>query len=366
MALVLSTTATGHAATLTWSGGSGGAGDAWRNGNNWTPAAGQGGPGTGDEAIFSTAGTAAAIGINFNDGRGQVVLVGSIALAAGGSRSFYNSSANSVGTLRLEGSGGRLLANSAPGTSLSLLDEPGRAMGVHLAAAGDIEVGPANASIIIGSGISGSSGFGKTGAGLLRLEGSNVLGGPVVVSGGVLELAGHTGASLGFASTVRVENGATLKLVRAEQLGASTALDLAGGTLRGATGQAAVAETAGALTLSANSTIDLGASSIRLANSSAVVWAAASVLTITNWRGPAGGNGGGRLFFGVGGLDSAQLAQIYFADAGILGAQLIGPDGELSPIPEAPVIAGAAALVVFILWRERGRLIRAARRRFVR
>ena len=72
------------------------------------------------------------------------------------------------------------------------------------------------------------------------------------------------------------------------------------------------------------------------------------------------------MIFGVGGLDSAQLAQIYFADAGILGAQLIGPDGELSPIPEAPVIAGAAALVVFILWRERGRLIRAARRRLVR
>lgn len=82
------------------------------------------------------------------------------------------------------------------------------------------------------------------------------------------------------------------------------------------------------------------------------------VLAINNWCGPAGGNGGGRLIFGVGGLDSAQLAQISFADAGILGAQLIGPDGERSPIPEAPVI--------FILGRERGRLIRAARRRLVR
>ncbi len=64
------------------------------------------------------------------------------------------------------------------------------------------------------------------------------------------------------------------------------------------------------------------------------------------------------MIFGVGGLDSAQLAQIYFADAGILGAQLIGPHGELSPIPEAPVL--------FILGRERGRLIRVARRRLVR
>jgi hypothetical protein len=102
------------------------------------------------------------------------------------------------------------------------------------------------------------------------------------------------------------------------------------------------------LTLSAGSTIDLGASAVRFADSSVITWDAAATLTITNWRGAEGGG----LFFGTGGLTSAQLAQIYFADLGVQGAQLVGPDGELTPIPEAPVTAAAAMLVAFIVWRE--------------
>ena len=31
--------------------------------------------------------------------------------------------------------------------------------------------------------------------------------------------------------------------------------------------------------------------------------------------------------------------------------------GELAPIPEAPVVWGAAAVAAFIIWRERRRLI---------
>ena len=174
----------------------------------------------------------------------------------------------------------------------------------------------------------------------------------MVVSGGVLELSSSTGGSLGSAAGLRLESGAAAVLTAPRQLGAGTSIDLAGGTLRGAGGVTVREEIAGTLTLSASSTIDLGASAIRFADSSAITWAGSTTLTITNWRGAAGGG----LFFGTGGLTSTQLAQIYFADLGVQGAQLVGREGELTPIPEAPVTAAAVVLAVFIVWRERRRL----------
>ena len=350
-----------RAATYTWSGGSGGGGDAWRNANNWSPSSGQGGPGTGDMAVFSTKGSA-TIGINFNDGRRLVAPIGTIFLSAGGNRTIFNSSGNTAGTLRLESLNGQLLINQATNATLTLSNGASQAMAVHLAAAGKIQVTATNSSIVINSAISGRHGFTKTGGGLLRLEGVNSLGGPVTVAGGELALAAIKGASLGAVTSVRVRSGATLRLVTAEQLGSVTDLDLAGGTLRGSSGQAAVEETAGKLTLSASSTIDLRASVITFADSSSVVWCSGTALTITNWRSVADPQGG-RIYFGIGGLTSTQLAQIYFADLGIRGAQLAGSDGELMPIPEAPVAAAAAALVGFIVWRERRPLLRAMQQR---
>jgi autotransporter-associated beta strand protein len=234
------------------------------------------------------------------------------------------------------------------------------AMRIELASGGDIHVAAAAAGVVLDGQVIGTHGFGKTGAGWLRLTHSNALTGSVVVSGGKLELAAAHGGALRNASTLRIESGGTAVLAAARQLGAGTSVDLAGGTLRGAHGAAAVEERAGVLTLSSSSTIDLGASAIRFADSSAITWDGSSILTITNW----GGTPGGGLFFGSGGLTSTQLAQIYFADIRVQGAQLIGPEGELSPIPEAPVAAAAAALAGFILWRERRRLMRAVRHRF--
>jgi autotransporter-associated beta strand protein len=350
-----------RAAAYTWSGGSGGGGDAWRNANNWNPSAGQGGPGTGDIAIFSTQGSA-TIGINFNDGRGLVAPIGTIVLSAGGNRTLFNSSANAAGTLRLESLNGQLLLNQATNATLTLSNGASQAMAVHLAAAGTMQVTATNSSIVINSAISGRHGFTKTGGGLLRLEAANSLGGPVTVSGGELALAAIKGASLGAATSVRVRSGAELRLVTAEQLGSATDLDLAGGTLRGSSGQTAVVETAGKLTLSASSTIDLRASVITFADSSSVVWCSGTALNINNWRSAADPQGG-RIYFGIGGLTSTQLAQVYFSDLGIQGAQLAGPSGELMPIPEAPVAAAAAALVGFIVWCERRRLLRAVQQR---
>jgi autotransporter-associated beta strand protein len=312
-------------------------------------------------AVFSTQGSA-TIGINFNDGRGLVAPIRTIVLSAGGNRTIFNSSGNTAGTLRLESLNSQLLLNQATNATLTLSNGASQAMAVHLAAAGTIQVTATNSSIVIKSAISGPSGFTKTGGGLLRLEGVNSLGGSVIVAGGELSVAANTGASLGGVTNVRVQSGATLRLVTAEQLGSVTDLDLAGGTLRGSSGQTAVEETAGKLTLSASSTIDLRASVITFADSSSVVWGGGTALTITNWRSVADPQGG-RIYFGIGGLTSTQLAQVYFSDLGIHGAQLAGPDGELMPIPEAPVTAAAAALVGFIVWRERRRLLRAVQQR---
>ena len=365
LACSLGALADGQAATHTWSGGSGGGGDAWRNGNNWTPSAGQGGPGTGDIAVFGTNGSATNIGINFNDGRGLVAPIGSIALSAGGDRTIFNSSGNAAGTLRFESLNGQLLLNQATNATLTLSSGASQMMAVEFAAAGTIQVAATNSSIVIQGSIAGTNGFTKAGGGLLRLEGANALGGSVTVAGGELALAANTGASLGAVTNVRVQSGASLRLVTTEQIATATNLDLAGGTLRGASGQAAVEEAAGKLTLSTTSTIDVGASALTFADSSSVVWGNVAVLRITNWRSVADPRGG-RIFFGIGGLTSAQLAQVYFADLGIRGAQLAGPYGELTPIPEAPVAAAAAALVGLILWRERRRLMRAMRRRIAR
>jgi len=236
-------------------------------------------------------------------------------------------------------------------------------MRVEFLTGGAIHVGSETAGVVLESEVSGAHGFIKSGNGFLRLTHANSLGGNVVVAGGTLELASGSGNGLGSAESLRLLSGSVARLSAAEQLGNATALDLAGGTLRGASGTAAVVETAGTLTLSADSVIDLGASVIQLTDSSAIVWSAGATLTITNWRGVDQGSAG-RLFFGPGGLTSTQLAQVYFADLGIRGAQLVGPDGELSPIPEAPVVAAAAALAGLILWRERRRLLRAVRHRF--
>lgn len=342
---------TSQAATYTWSGGSSGSGDAWRQANNWNPSSSQGGPSGGDIAVFGTNGSATSIGINFNDGRGLTNPVAAIVLASGPDRTVFNSAPNAPGTVRIEGAQGLLLGNYSAASLLTLRHGASSRMRIDLVAGGRIHVASATAGVVLDGEVGGTHGFTKTGDGYLRLTQSNSLVGPVVVSGGKLELAGAAGASLGAASMLRIESGAVAELLSARQFGGGMALELAGGTLRGAGGPAAVAEQAGALTLSATSTIDLRASRLLFGNSTAITWDSSATLTITNWR--AGPDSG--LFFGVGGLTSSQLAQIYFADLGVRGAQLVGPQGELVPIPEAPVVAGAAALVALICWRERRR-----------
>ncbi len=213
--------------------------------------------------------------------------------------------------------------------------------------------------------LEGSGGVTKTGAGTLRITGTtnNTFTGNTDVQGGTLVLA-KSADTIALSSTnttngVRIGSGAVLEIAAANQINNDAGVNLDGGTLRTYGDGAATGnnETVGLLTLSASSTIDLGTGvhSLTFADSSAIAWT--GMLTISNWQGsPFASGTAGRIFFGgsSSGLTAGQLSQITFAGYGT-GAQLLG-DGELVPIPEPEVYAGAAALLLALGWRERRRL----------
>ena len=165
-----------------------------------------------------------------------------------------------------------------------------------------------------------------------------------------------------------ITNSGTLVLGVDDAMPSGSDLVLGGGTFRVGVQNYNADSTLsmGTLTLTANSTIDLGNfgtngdRNLVFANSSAINWTPGAILTITNWQGAALAQSEvTKLMFGTGGLDSDQLAQIYFADQGINGGTLV--NGELVPIPEARIIWAAVALTLFIIWRERRRWLPIAR-----
>jgi autotransporter-associated beta strand protein len=162
-----------------------------------------------------------------------------------------------------------------------------------------------------------------------------------------------------------ITNGGTLVLAVDDAMPSGSDLILGGGTflvdVENFNTDASLAF--GSLTLTENSTIDLGdfgASGLRnlvFVDSELVEWTNDRTLTIANWQGVAQAPSEvTRLLFGTEGLTESQLGQIRFtgfADGGLL----LGDGGELTPIPEAPVVWGAVAVTGFIFWRERRRLL---------
>lgn len=214
--------------------------------------------------------------------------------------------------------------------------------------------------LLVTNDISGTGIVTKEGAGTVTLAGNGTYSGQTVVSAGALVLSNTSGNAIS-GSSIRVDGGSQLVLAADNQIGDSTGLILNGGTFIVGTGSAGYSDVLGTLTVSASSTIDLGAfagrHTIQFADSSAISWAEGAILTITNWQGIAMESGeAGQILFGIGGLTSTQLAQIYWADQEIQGGALIGNDGELTPIPEARVVWGAAALLAAVVWRERRRV----------
>lgn len=196
----------------------------------------------------------------------------------------------------------------------------------------------------------------KTGAGVLQYSGTNAntYTGQTIVDAGILALNKTAGVDAIAGSSIKVNSGGTLRLDNNNQIKNSTSLILNGGTfLTGAS--TGYSDTLDTLTLSSSSTIDLGTGSHQLTfnDSSAISWT--GTLTISNWTGVAAGSGTqGQIFFGVGGLTSAQLAQVQFE--GFSPGAMLLPSGELVPIPEAREIAAILAVVVIIFWKERRRL----------
>jgi len=209
--------------------------------------------------------------------------------------------------------------------------------------------------------MTGSGGLTKDGDGALVIAGSanNTYTGATVVSDGSLVLSNSSGNAIHSSSSITVTNGGTLVLGASNQIGDSVGLILGGGTFL--VGAANVSENLGTLTLTADSTIDFGnfgATGFRqltFDNSSGITWT--GTLTITNWQGAIWTSSEfTEILFGVGGLTSTQLGQIRFANQNNVTGGLLGT-GELVPVPEPQVYVAVLALLGFVGWRERKRIV---------
>ena len=339
-------------------------------------------------AVFNVSNAATALTLSGAiGGGGRLEKSGAGTLVLSASNNYSGGTTLSAGTLRVnqthalgsghlsQSSGSSLLQIGTTGTianSMSLYNVQFSA-NATLTGAKTLN----NATYTVDSGItateqgvlSGSGGLTKSGAGALVLHGSanNTYTGATVVNAGSLVLSNSSGNAINNSSSITVNSGGTLVLGASNQIGNSIGLVLNGGTfLLGASG---VTETLGTLTLSADSTIDFGnygASGLRqltFASSAGVSWATNATLTIANWQGVINTSSDfTEIFFGVGGLTSAQQGQIRFANQGNVPGTLLG-SGELVPVPEPRVYAAAVALLAAVGWRERRRLVGFLRRR---
>ena len=208
--------------------------------------------------------------------------------------------------------------------------------------------------------MTGSGGLTKDGDGALVIAGSanNTFTGATVVSDGSLVLSNSSGNAIHSSTNITVNSGGTLVLGASNQIGDGVGLILSGGTFL--VGAANVTEDLGTLTLTADSTIDFGifgATGFRqltFDNSAGISWT--GTLTITNWQGVANTSSQfTEIFFGVGGLTTAQQGQIRFANQGNVAGTLLGT-GELVPVPEPKIYVAALALLGVVGWRERRRI----------
>lgn len=267
-----------------------------------------------------------------------------------------------VGTLTIANAGGDEIHSYASSQTATISGNlhSDLAQGIKITT----ENGAAAVDLDISAAFSGNvSTVTKDGTGELKFSGTNAntYTGQTIVDGGTLALGKTAGVNAIAGSSITVNSGGTLRLDNDNQINNSTPLILNGGTLLTAQ-TAGHSEALNTLTLSSTSTIDLGTGSHQLvfANSSAITWT--GTLLIDGWTGSGGAGGGGtqgQIFFGVGGLTSAQLAQIHF-DGFDPGAMLL-PTGEivptqLIPVPETRQIAALLAVGVVIFWRERRRL----------
>jgi autotransporter-associated beta strand protein len=238
---------------------------------------------------------------------GELILNGDVTFTGNGS----NTNTTTIGTIA---------ATSGGGEGLILLNGTRTFNIGNGSAANDLTI---NAALTDGT---STGGLTKSGTGTLLLNADNTYSGDTTVTGGTLAL----GAGNRLANTSR--------------------LVMSGGTF--ATG--GFSETLGTLQLTANSVIDLGnngaGSALAFAASNSETWTPSVSLSIINFT-----DGVDSVFFGVGGLTGAQLAQIR-----INGTNLATLDGSGflavgAAIPEPSTYASLAGLGCFLLAATRRR-----------
>lgn len=170
-----------RAADVVWDGGTAGTGTGWRTVANWS---GDVIPGNGDNAIIDSVGTVTTLGVDMN-GANSLQQVGMITLGPGraSNLTIRNSSTTTNGVLQLNSVGGVLLSN-ATALTLAFTDGTSQAMGLGLAASGDIYVNGTQQGVggiisisSVMSDVGGSRSINKIGGGTLYLRATNTYSG---------------------------------------------------------------------------------------------------------------------------------------------------------------------------------------------
>jgi fibronectin-binding autotransporter adhesin len=327
--------------------------------------------GSGVALTKSTTGTVTLSGVNTYSG-GTTVNAGT--LQASGSGTFGASSGSltvnagtadlndtnqSVGALA--GSGGTILNNGS--TTKTLTVGNGNATGGSYAG-------------VIADHNNGGTGIlalTKVGTGTQTLTGTNTYTGATTVTGGTLEIANDgstTAGRLSNTSAIVVNSGGTLRLSgagSADRINNSAGITLAGGTLaKGADVNEGSTSTIGlgALTLTANSTLDYTGTAGTLTFAS---FAPSSFnLSIVNYFGTGSPSGTSQLIFNQD--QSGNLNNFNFGfGAGVNVAEFSLGSGfwevySTAPVPEPGTWAGAALALATMLYTQRRRIVRKAKK----
>jgi autotransporter-associated beta strand protein len=207
-------------------------------------------------------------------------------------------------------------------------------------------------AISVTNAISGSGTLVKTGAGTLTLSGStaNTYAGATTISNGTVQVSKTAGVDAIAGSSLTVSSGAVLLLSASDQVNASTAITLSGGTIRR---DGAVGEVFGSLTLNADSFLDYGsgaAGTLRFGS-----YTPTFTLTVNNF------SVGSKLQFGNS-ISAGDLSTRFsFSSAYATGTE--GGFFTITAIPEPSTVIASILLAGILASGPAGRLVR---RRFSR